>query len=99
MGAALDGVDGAGNLVGTVVPEPAGVAETHGHVAGLGRGETDLVVGSGVPELPQFTARVSFPTKESPHRLVSHNKTHTSTPPSLRHHTTTSCYRPPMCRR
>ena len=53
MGAALDGVDGAGNLVGTVVPEPAGVAETHGHVAGLGRGETDLVVGSGVPELQQ----------------------------------------------
>lgn len=49
--AALNGVDGSGNLVGTVGPHPVGVPQAHGHVPGLGSGETDLVVGGGVPDL------------------------------------------------
>lgn len=57
MRAALDGVDSAGNLVLAEVPQPAGVTETHGLVLGLGGGETDLVVGSGVPELPKKIIR------------------------------------------
>jgi len=59
VGAALDGVDGAGHLVLAVVPEPAGVTETHGLVEGLGGGETDLVVGSGVPKLQEEAVQVN----------------------------------------
>lgn len=51
VSAALDSVDGAGNLVGAVVPEPTRVTETHRLVAGLRRRQTDFVVGGGVPEL------------------------------------------------
>ena len=51
MSAALDGVHGTVDLVRAIVPQPAGVAETHGLVAGLGRGKTDLVVGGSVPQL------------------------------------------------
>ena len=51
VSAALDSVDGAGNLVGAVVPEPTRVTEAHRLVAGLRRRQTDFVVGGGVPEL------------------------------------------------
>ncbi len=61
MGAALNGVNGTGNLVRAVVPQPAGVAQTHSLVAGLGGGQTDLVVGGGVPELPENAPCMSLP--------------------------------------
>lgn len=77
MGAALDGVDGAGHLVLAVVPEPAGVTETHGLVEGLGGGETDLVVGSGVPKLQEEAVQVS----------PRHNRMRISNPYVLQHNT------------